>query len=60
MARAGSLDELVEQVVAHLTYRGEKAQAKVRRCHVAEEVGIEGSILRQKSADQNGRSIPQS
>ena len=53
------VDELVEQVVAHFAHRREEAQPQVLRCHVAEKIAIEGSILRDKPADQNRRSIAQ-
>ena len=51
------MDEFVEQLVAYLAHRREEAQSQVLRCHVAKEIGIEGSIFRHKPADQNRRSI---
>jgi hypothetical protein len=50
----------VEELVAHLAHWSEEAQPKILRCHVAEKIWIEGSILRHKPADQNRRSIAQS
>jgi len=51
------IDELVEQLVAHLAHRREEAQSQILRCHVAKKIGIEGSISFHKPADQNRRSI---
>src|SRR3984885_7925095 len=53
------VDELVEELVVNLAHWAEEAQPKILRCHVAEKIGIEGSILRHKAADQNRRSIAQ-
>ena len=44
----------------NLAHWSEEAQPKILRCHVAEKIWIEGSILRHKPADQNRRSIAQS
>ena len=53
------MDELVEQFVAYFAHWSEEAQPKIFRGHVAEKIGIEGSIFRLEPADQNRRSIAQ-
>jgi hypothetical protein len=40
------VDELVEQFVAYFAHWSEEAQPKIFRGHVAEKIGIEGSIFR--------------
>ena len=53
------VDELGEELMAHLAHWSDEAQPTILRCHVAQEIGIEGGIPCDKPADQNRRSIAQ-
>src|ERR1700733_8669852 len=53
------VDKLIEQRMIHFVHRSEETQPQVLRCHVAEKIRIEGSVVRLESADQNRRSIAQ-
>ena len=53
------MDELVDEAVAHLAHRREKAQAQIFRRHPGEEIGIKSGILRRQRPEQDLCSIAQ-
>ena len=53
------MNELVDQLGAHLPHRGKETQPQIVRRHVGEEVGIERRVLQLERPDQHLFAVAQ-